>query len=501
MCQHHYCNHGGRFSLIVLLIWIVGLSSFLFFHSCVRPHQIEGLRDVPAPALEEARQEAVNDGVFEVGDWPSDEWWRQLNDEQLDGLVVKGLALNPTLERADAVVRAYQARAYEVRSALFPHIAFDTDITRYRASKNGIFGAIPAPPTAPFPFSYTQTEFNFNARYEVDWWGKRCQAFRAAIGEVQARLAEAAQARLILSVAIAQSYYQVQEDIDLQAIEEAFVANRENEFRLIQERFHNRLESDLNVQQSERDLIEARVQLLKRNQSLAIRRQALNALVAGNFDEAVAPVSLECLSMQPFVLPETLPMDLLSHRPDITAQLWYLESASRRIDVARLEFYPNLNLLALVGQQTLHFGTLFHRHSIYGQAGPALHLPIFEGGLLIANLKEQQEEYRIAAADYEDLLIHAVKDVLIDIADVTGWKARLTENEKRAASAKISYQLAEKRLQRRINSRIELLAVERDWLSARKAVVEAKAELLLSWLDLIQSLGGGYARIDGNCSK
>lgn len=496
MCQHHYCNHGGRFSLIVLLFWIVGLSCFLIFHSCVRHQQIEGLRDIPAPALEEVRQEAVQKGVFEAGDWPSDEWWQLLNDEQLDGLVVKGLALNPTLERADAVVRSYQARAEEVQSALYPHIGFDADIMRYRASKNGIFGAIPAPPTAPFPFSYTQTEFNFNARYEIDWWGKRCEALRAAIGEVQAHLAEAAQARLILSVAIAQSYYQVQEDIALQAIEEALVANREIELRLIQERFRNRLESDLKVQQSERDLIEARVQMLKRSQSLAIRRQELNALVAGNFDDNVAPVSLECLSLLPFTLPETLPMDLLSHRPDITAQLWYLESAARRIDVARLEFYPNLNLMALVGQQTLHFGTLFHRHSIYGQAGPALHLPIFEGGLLIANLKEQQEQYRIAVADYEDLLIHAVKDVLSDIADVSGWKARLLENEKKAASSKTSYQLAEQRLERRINSRLEVLAAEREWLSARKVVIEAKAELLLSWLDLIQSLGGGYARID-----
>src|SRR5579871_3127369 len=94
-----------------------------------------------------------------------------------------------------------------------------------------------------------------------------------------------------------------------------------------------------------------------------------------------------------FGLPARLPAELLGRRPDVVAARYRVEAAAQGIKQEKAAFYPNVDLKALVGFQSLGLSNLFLSDSTVAAVGPAISLPIFDGGRLRA-------QYRGAEADY-----------------------------------------------------------------------------------------------------
>ena len=55
-------------------------------------------------------------------------------------------------------------------------------------------------------------------------------------------------------------------------------------------------------------------------------------------------------------------------------------------------FYPNVNIVAFVGLSSLGLSNLSRAGSAIAGVGPAIHLPIFEGGRLNANLRGREAD-------------------------------------------------------------------------------------------------------------
>ncbi len=491
MCDgphHFHCR--GKLSLFTLFIWLASVLALVAIFGCNR-RPCEPVWEPPLPAIQNEIDQALASPALQLGDWPEENWWTRYQDDTLEALIYAGLENNPRIKLADAQARLSQAEANITRSVLLPQVFVAGDVTRYRASKTGIFGVIPQE-AAVFPFSYTQPEFSLNFTFEIDWWGKNRNALKAALGQVQADIAEAAEARLMLSISIAQAYFQLQTALAREALAARLAANNNETLQLIQQRLANHLDSGIQIQQQEQNVSVAQEYFLSLRQEVATRRNTLHALVAGQWDEIIPLIPLEQATYAPLSLPADLPLDLVCHRPEIVAQLWLIDAAANQTAVARKEFYPNINLMGLLGQQTLINNTLFKDHSKYGQIGPAIHLPLFEGGRLIANLDAAEEEYAIATLQYEDLLIQAVQDVLQSLIDVQNWNLRLQENAKRLESAQANYDLVQDRLRHNLSSQLDLLNAERNLLPARDTFIQTKANTILAQLSLIKALGGGY---------
>ena len=90
-----------------------------------------------------------------------------------------------------------------------------------------------------------------------------------------------------------------------------------------------------------------------------------------------------------FILPENLSLDLIARRADITAAIWRVEAEANKVGAAKAAFYPNVNLLALAGFESLSWGDFTSLENFQGFLSPAIHLPIFKGGRLRANLKNR----------------------------------------------------------------------------------------------------------------
>ena len=69
---------------------------------------------------------------------------------------------------------------------------------------------------------------------------------------------------------------------------------------------------------------------------------------------------------------------------------------SEDIAVAKAQFYPNVNIVAFAGLASLGLSNLLIGGSAIFGIGPAIHLPIFEGGRLNANLPRPRRRRRIS---------------------------------------------------------------------------------------------------------
>lgn len=482
------------FSLFSLLIALCG---------CFEPHHYAQPIEPPYHALESSFDEIVADPSFEIAEELPSCWWELFHDDQLSNFVQKSLMQNPTLQIAQSKIESAKYNAERALAILYPNITWTGDVLRDRLSKTGLAGVtpgssstnssipVPAPPGI-LPFYFTQYETALNLQYDFDIWGKRRNTLRAAIGEMGAKLADEAFVRLNLSIAVAQTYFQLQTGYAREAIAKSMILNYEATVRLVEERVNRHLDNEQTLYYAQSNLILAKQMLLKIQGNNAINEYQLKSLVAGNFEEEISEFPISRASLPKVPLPAELPLRLIAHRPDITSQLWIIESAGWRIEVAKAGFYPDFNLMAYAGFQTIHFKEWFEGRSIYAAIDPAFSLPIFDGGLLDANLASSQVDYDLAILQYNQLVLNASRDVLTGIAVLQNANQQLTEFDN---DVKKQYQilvLVEDRIVKNLDSDLNRLAAERQLLNAQDYEIQALGNSYQASLLLIKALGGGY---------
>src|SRR5438132_1537945 len=156
-----------------------------------------------APRLEPqalSASQALAGAKVDAAAWPAEGWWRGLGDPQLDALVDEALAGSPSLEVAQARLRAAQGDAIAAGAARLPAGALDAATTRQRYPEHGLF-----PP--PYAGSYvTDARLALDFSFEIDFWGRNRALLAAARPGVEAAAADRAAARPAITVAVAPAY-------------------------------------------------------------------------------------------------------------------------------------------------------------------------------------------------------------------------------------------------------------------------------------------------------
>jgi NodT family efflux transporter outer membrane factor (OMF) lipoprotein len=456
--------------------------------------------ELPFHAINKAKVESTTDLIVESQEPIPPEWWRLFQDEQLTQFILTAFSRNPTLQAAQANICLAIANAERVRASLLPYLLGSADVSIQKLSKTGVvpFGSTSLPVVAGIPVYFRLYETQLSLTYDFDVWGKNRNAFCAALGEVRANIADEAFARLQLGICVARVYYQLQVGYKLEEVMSALVANKEAYLSLVQKRALDNLDNELAVLAAQTNLSTARQSLLQIQGEIAIYEDQLRAYLAGNFEEPICPLDIVEQPLPQVPFPRELPLHLIAHRPDIIAQLWLIQSAGRQIEVAKAAFYPDFNIAALFGFQTIHFRELFKWPSAYYNIDPAVSLPIFDGGRLLSNLHGSESNYDLAIFQYNDLVLNAVKEVLDGIALLTNTELQLKEADEVLNFQEGIFQLTTLRVASSLDSNLTFLNREADFLNARAQEVIAFGDTLQALLSLIKALGGGY---DANCQR
>ncbi len=420
-------------------------------------------------------------------DWMNSNWWQSYQDGQLNDIMQEALSQSPDLAAAEARLAKAAGQAEQTGASNLPSLDLNTSVTKMKQSYNNGF------PAAFVPHGYNNSakvELDFS--YEIDFWGKNRSAIAAASSELAAAQAEAAQSRLTLTSAIAAAYAELARLYAEQDAAEQALSVRQHSAQLLQQRFDNGLETMGSLRQAQSREATANADLSAARQAIAQQKLSIAALMGAGPDRGMNLRRPAASLLHPQGLPATLQADLLGRRPDLAAARLRAEAAASRINVARAAFYPNVNLSAYLGVQSLGLSYLTKNGSDIGGVGPAISLPIFRGGALQGNYRVARAEYDAAVASYNQTLTQALHEVADVMAQQQELGPQLEQRRLALKTAEESYQVMQNRYQGGLASYLDVLNAEDNVIASRRSSTSLETRLFLLDVNLIKALGGGY---------
>jgi NodT family efflux transporter outer membrane factor (OMF) lipoprotein len=420
-------------------------------------------------------------------DWPGDAWWTAYGDTQLNGLMREALAGSPTLAAAEARVRKAQSLAAAQRAAGLPNLSGNASAEDMKQSYNL---GIPVQFVPQGYNAYGKLSLDFN--WELDFWGKNRAAVAAAVTDTKAAQADAAEARLMLSTNVAAAYADLARLYAERDVAERALEVQSQTSKLVADRVTNGLDTLAEQRQAEADPLQSKADLAAIDEQIALTRNSLAALAGAGPDRGLSLVRPSPAALRPLGVPAELAANLVGRRPDVTAARWRAEAAVSRIKGARAAFYPDINLAGFIGTQALHFDKVFASGSDIGSIGPAISLPIFEGGRLKAGLRGAEADRDAAVASYDAAVTEAFHQVADVVASSRALQSQLADSRASLVASEDAFRIATLRYKGGLATYPTVLLAEQGVLRRRRTVADLDARALALDVELVRALGGGY---------
>jgi NodT family efflux transporter outer membrane factor (OMF) lipoprotein len=433
-----------------------------------------------------ASARALSGAKVDDAAWPSTDWWKAFHDPQLDGLMVEALADSPTLNIAAARTRKALALARASQSALSPRVDASASSTRERFSEHGLI---------PPPFggtTQTLSDLQLSLSWEIDFWRKNRAAYEAALGAARAADVDAYAARLALSTNIAGAYVQLSRAYLQRQVAKQTLASRQQIAALTRDRNAAGIDSRLEVKQSEAAVPTTREEIVALDERIAPARNTIAALMGAGPDRGLAIARPTATALTQVVLPSNVPAELIGRRPDIVAQRWRVEAASKDIASQKGAFYPNVNLLAFVGVQSLVGVNLLSAASRTLGVAPAVTLPIFDAGRLRAELATRDADYDIAVEQYNQSLANAMREVVDQLVSFKSLDEQRKQQRIASVTTREAYDIALLRYREGIGNYLQVLSAEQPMLAQQALEADLGARSLALSINLVRALGGGF---------
>ncbi|WP_047244264.1 efflux transporter outer membrane subunit [Chromobacterium subtsugae] len=429
----------------------------------------------------------------EQGQWAAGQWWRKYGDAQLDKLMDEALSQAPDLAAARARVERAEGLAQQAGAARLPSADLNAAINRDKQSYNN---GMPAP-----------IGFNSSGRatldfsYELDFWGKNRASVAAATSELTAARADSAQARLMLTTSLAAGYAELarlfaERDAAAQALDV-----RSHTAQLMSERQRQGMETLGSARQAESREAAARADLAAADENIVLQRHSLAALIGAGPDRGLAIARPAAGLFREQRLPDTLAAELLGRRPDLAAARLRAEAAAKRIDAAEAQFYPNVNLTAFVGAQSLGLGLFDKAGSGIAGVGPAINLPIFRGGQLQGQYRAARGDYDAAVASYDAALSQALRETADAVASQAALTPQLEQRRLALQTADEAYRVSQNRYQGGLANYLDVLNAEDGVIASRRSLAALDARRFALDVALIKALGGGYQQTEPQAAR
>ncbi len=438
---------------------------------------------------------AVPAAYRETGPWqpatphdhlPRGPWWRMYDDALLDRLEGELLRANPDLAAAVANYDVARAFAAQARAGLFPAVFLGGTLTG--TGNNLSSKSLRTPEQTNF--------FGFNAGaveadYELDLWHRIHNEVAAGKALAQATAADLANIQLILEADLASAYFSLRGlDAEAKMLADT-VAAYEKAYRLVHNRFAGKIASGLDVSRAATQLEAARAALADIVAQRALLEHAIASLVgrpASSF--SIRP---ELVKIALPRVPTGVPSALLQRRPDIAAAERQVAAANAQIGVARAAFYPDIQLGLAGGAQNTGWLWLLATPYSYFALGPRIVAPLFEGGLLRAQLAQATAQMRQVAQRYRSVVLAAFQQVEDNLSLLNNLARESAAAEAAVADATRTLNMSMAMYMNGAVNYLEVAVAQEQLLGQQVAAITLGTRRQLASVQLIRALGGGWS--------
>jgi multidrug efflux system outer membrane protein len=491
------------------------------------PRQWHALTQAPmrsagaGDAAEASRAASVPPAVVDTD--PDPRWWHTFHDPTLDALIDEARAGNLDLQQA--VLRIVEART-QMQSAAsqgLPNLRASASYQREQLGlkgflqSNGAYGQVDqlgapnspvnaiAPGAGPTLKERANTvlgqltspinlwQAGFDASWELDLFGRVRRSVEAASANLDAARESRNDALLSLEAEVAQTYLQLRGTQAARDIAERMVRDARDVLALTKSQAAVGLASTLDVQEATAELAQAQAKVAPFDGQIAQAANGLALLVGAQ------PGALDARLMQQAPLPALppriavgLPSTLARRRPDVRRAEAELHAATADVGVAVAQFYPDITLTGKIGTRASNPSDLARWSHLFYSFGPAVSLPIFEGGALVANLHLANARQAQAALAYRRTVLVALRDVDNALAV---YRSDLSHRDALSATVdaqQSAFDLARARYEKGFVSFIDVLDAQRQLSQAQAQFVQAQTQVETDLVALYKALGGGW---------
>lgn len=407
-------------------------------------------------------------------------WWSTFKDPSLTTLIGYAEADNPSLDRSLADIDQARATLASARANLLPGLDGAGSVTR-----SGTGGSL-----ANRVASATTASGNLDASWEVDLFGKNKQTSDAARLRVQEQVADWHEARVSLAAEVADYYVQYRACRQLENAYSVELVSQKQTIRATETAETSGLTSPA-------DLALARASAASSSSTLTAQRAECEVLVkslvqiTGGDERRVRTLLAKGKSGIP--TPRSLrvasvPAAALRQRPDIGAL--ELEVAANVADVgaAKADLYPSLSL----GGSVTISGASFTGTSTPWSFGPALTVPVFDGGSRRAAVKSAVANYDAAVADYKSGVLKAVAEVETALLRVDSTRKRIGDASTAASNYRSYFNSIDANWRAGGVSLLDREEARRSAQASEVSLIEIRRDAVRYWIALYKALGGGW---------
>lgn len=432
------------------------------------------LRDA---ALAQASTDAVNQA-----------WWQLFADPLLDELVGAALAGNQDL-------RAAQARLQEARTSLvaqrfdfLPSVTGSAGGGAQRQSRNGLPGG------AGLQRDYELYDAGFDARWELDLFGRVRRGNQAAAAAAQSAVAQRDGVRVSVVAEVARNYFELRGAQNRLAVARRNADIQQHALQLVQARQDAGRGTLLDTARAtaQVQLTLSSVPPLESAVERSIRRlEVLTGQPPGALrDRLQAVVSAPAL---PTGLAIGAPADLLRRRPDVRAAERDLAASVARVGVAMGDLFPRVSVVGSVGLRALSFDALGDAGNDRRSFGPSISWGLFDYGHLRQQIKAADARSEAAAARYQQTVLQALEETGNALGDYGRERQRLAALQRTAAASAQAADLASKRFEAGVADFLTVLDATRSALEAEDLLAGSQTQAATSLIAVYKALGGGWS--------
>jgi NodT family efflux transporter outer membrane factor (OMF) lipoprotein len=184
----------------------------------------------------------------------------------------------------------------------------------------------------------------------------------------------------------------------------------------------------------------------------------------------------------------------LERRPDVAAAERQVASANSQVGLAKLAYYPLINLTASGGFNSGAITTLFQGPAAIWAVGGSAALTVFDVGRRRAQSEEAKAGYEYAVASYRQTVLDAFKEVEDNLAALRILEQEAGIQQQAVQAAEQSLSLSLTRYEGGVTYYLEVITAQNAALADEVTAVNILGRRMASAVQLAQALGGGWNR-------
>ena len=412
-------------------------------------------------------------------------WWEIFNEPELNALEEQLNVNNENIKLSFNNFMEARAIIAEAKAQYWPTITLGASWNRSKSSGN-----LRNSSTANTGATSTLWSLPLNVSWTPDFWGKIRNQVRSAEYGAQASAADLELEKLTEQAALAQFYFEIRGQDNLQHILDETVLADQKALDATQGSYDAGVGDYISVVEAKATLNAAQSSQINVGLLRAQYEHAIATLVGKVATDFSIPVRGMIYTPPP--IPTGVPSQLAERRPDIAAAERTLAEANATIGIGYGAFFPQVTLGAGGGFESSTLKHLFDIASRTWSIGPSASQIVFNGGLYRAQLHQYQAIYNADVATYRQTVLTAFQQVEDSLSSTRIYSQQILAQEEAVKAAQQFFDLEMQRYQLGVDPFVNVLTAQTTLLNDQVTLNSLHVSEMLSTVQLVQELGGGW---------